>query len=183
MLIRLLITFGLTAPGLAAAGTILRVGYFPNVTHAQGIIGSHTSRQGKGWFETRLGTDVAVRAFVEDIVLVAVDAGDGGPGLAARFNGPHNLAVLPDRDILIGDTWNGRVRRVSTRTGTVSTLPGWSVPADRARSLVRWNRFLAIAHFVQFVAMVAIGGLVATDRWTRLIAPLLRSVGRFTPAL
>ena len=33
------------------------------------------------------------------------------------------------------------------------------------------------------VAMVAIGGLVATDRWTRLIAPLLRSVGRFTPAL
>ena len=33
------------------------------------------------------------------------------------------------------------------------------------------------------VAMIAIGVLVATDRWTRLIAPLLRAVGRFTPAL
>ena len=37
--------------------------------------------------------------------------------------------------------------------------------------------------FVAEGETVAIGGLVATDRWTRLIAPLLRSVGRFTPAL
>ena len=32
-------------------------------------------------------------------------------------------------------------------------------------------------------AMVAIGVLVATDRWTALIAPILRDVGRFTPAI
>ncbi len=62
------------------------------------------------------------------------DAGDNGPGLSARFHGPHNLAVLPEGDILIGDTWNGRVRRVAARTGTVTSLPGWSVPADRART-------------------------------------------------
>jgi len=31
-----------------------------------------------------------------------------------------------------------------------------AIPADRARSLTRWNRFLAIAHFAQFVAMIAI---------------------------
>ncbi|MBI5691315.1 MAG: hypothetical protein HZC55_14620 [Verrucomicrobia bacterium] len=64
----------------------------------------------------------------------AGDSGDGGPALAAQFNGPHNLAVLPDGDILIGDTWNGRVRRFSAADGTVSSLPGFSVPAAQARA-------------------------------------------------
>lgn len=62
------------------------------------------------------------------------DSGDGGPALAAQFNGPHNLAVLPDGDILIGDTWNGRVRRVQVNSGTVTTLPGFHVSNDRARA-------------------------------------------------
>lgn len=62
------------------------------------------------------------------------DAGDGGPALAARFRGPHNLAVLPDGNVLVGDTWNGRVRRVDVNAATVSTLPGFNVPAERART-------------------------------------------------
>jgi sugar lactone lactonase YvrE len=62
------------------------------------------------------------------------DAGDGGPALAAKFNGPHNLAVLPDGNVLIGDTWNGRVRRVEVKAGIVSAVPGFTVPADRARA-------------------------------------------------
>ncbi|MBL9201031.1 MAG: hypothetical protein JNL39_11020 [Opitutaceae bacterium] len=64
------------------------------------------------------------------------DSGDGGPALAAQFNGPHNLAVLPGGDVLIGDTWNGRVRRVNLTSGaaTVTTLPGFNVPPPRARS-------------------------------------------------
>ncbi len=61
------------------------------------------------------------------------DSGDGGPALAAQFHGPHNLAVLPDGDVLIGDTWNGRVRRVHLATGTVTSLPGFNVPAAQAR--------------------------------------------------
>ena len=51
----------------AAAGhaekTVLRVGYFPNITHAQGVIGSQTTRTGHGWFEQRLGPDVTVQWF------------------------------------------------------------------------------------------------------------------------
>ncbi len=61
------------------------------------------------------------------------DSGDGGPALAAQFNGPHNLAVLPGGDVLIADTWNGRIRRVHAATGTVSSLPGFAVPAADAR--------------------------------------------------
>lgn len=44
-----------------AEPTILRVGYFPNITHAQGLVGSHSSRQGHGWFEQRLGPDVVIQ--------------------------------------------------------------------------------------------------------------------------
>lgn len=65
---------------------------------------------------------------------VAGDAGDGGAPLAAQFNGPHNLVVLPGGDILIADTWNGRVRRVDLVRERVSTVPGFLVPADRVRA-------------------------------------------------
>jgi sugar lactone lactonase YvrE len=62
------------------------------------------------------------------------DSGDGGPALAAQFNGPHNLAVQPDGKILIGDTWNGRVRVVDPVAGVVTSLPGYGVPAAKARA-------------------------------------------------
>ena len=53
-------------PAVAEAGgkTVLRVGYFPNVTHAQGVIGSAATAAGRGWFEARLGADVTVQWFV-----------------------------------------------------------------------------------------------------------------------
>lgn len=60
-------------------------------------------------------------------------SGDGGPALEAQFNGPHNLAVLPDGDILIGDTWNGVVRKVSVKTGTVALVPGFQAPKGKER--------------------------------------------------
>ncbi|RXK52795.1 ABC transporter substrate-binding protein [Oleiharenicola lentus] len=54
----------LLVPVLAAAEkTVIRVGYFPNVTHAQGVIGSHGTRDGRGWFEQQLGPDVTVQWF------------------------------------------------------------------------------------------------------------------------
>jgi sugar lactone lactonase YvrE len=62
------------------------------------------------------------------------DSGDGGPALSAQFNGPHNLAVLPDGNVLIGDTWNGRVRHVDLASGRVSSLPGYGVDAAQGRA-------------------------------------------------
>lgn len=55
----------LSAAGLAACGkqTVakdapLRFGHFPNITHIQGLVAHALSRQGKGWFEARLGVPV-----------------------------------------------------------------------------------------------------------------------------
>jgi NitT/TauT family transport system substrate-binding protein len=53
--------FGSTVAG--AERITLRVGYFPNITHAQGIIGSHGTRGNNGWFESRLGPDVTIQWF------------------------------------------------------------------------------------------------------------------------
>ena len=77
--------------------------------------------------------DAAGRLEVVAGQLTPGDAGDGGPALAARFNGPHNLAILPDGRVLLADTWNGRVRRFDPARGTVDSLPGYGVPAARAR--------------------------------------------------
>lgn len=46
---------------LSAEKITLRVGYFPNITHAQGVIGSHSTREKHGWFEQRLGPDVTIQ--------------------------------------------------------------------------------------------------------------------------
>ena len=47
----------------AKAKTVLRIGHFPNITHAQGVIAHALTRQGKGWFEERLGKDVEIQWF------------------------------------------------------------------------------------------------------------------------
>ncbi len=52
----------------------------------------------------------------------------------AKFNGPHNLAVLPDGSVLVADTWNGRIRKVEPKSGAVSDLPGFGVPGEKAKS-------------------------------------------------
>jgi lysophospholipase L1-like esterase/sugar lactone lactonase YvrE len=52
------------------------------------------------------------------------DAGDGGPAMKAEFNGMHSLAVAPNGDIFVADTWNNRVRKFDPRTGTITALAG-----------------------------------------------------------
>ena len=58
-----LVSFVAAAASARAERITLRVGYFPNVTHAQGVIGSHTTREKHGWFEQRLGPDVTIQWF------------------------------------------------------------------------------------------------------------------------
>lgn len=66
--------------------------------------------------------------------------GDGGPVAKATFNGMHNLAVTPDGDLYLGDTWNNVVRKVDHKTSIVTTFAGTGEksfkgdggPADKA---------------------------------------------------
>ena len=50
--------------------------------------------------------------------------GDGGLLQQATFDGMHNCAVLPNDDLLIADSWNHCVRRVSAKTGVITTIAG-----------------------------------------------------------
>jgi hypothetical protein len=52
------------------------------------------------------------------------DGGDGGPAAKAQVNGMHNLAIAPNGDIYLADTWNQRVRKIDGKTGIISTVAG-----------------------------------------------------------
>lgn len=87
----------LTLAAIALAGVpltsvaepqILRIGYFPNVTHAHGVIGSHTTREGRGWFEERLGPDVKVQWFAFNAGPSAMEAIFAG-SIDATYVGPN----------------------------------------------------------------------------------------------
>ncbi|MBV9010201.1 MAG: ABC transporter substrate-binding protein [Verrucomicrobia bacterium] len=84
--------------GLAAEAqdkVTIRFGHFPNITHAQGVIAHARTRQGKGWFEQRLGPNVEIQWFTYNAgpsAMEAVFAGSldltyvgQGPALNAHF--------------------------------------------------------------------------------------------------
>jgi DNA-binding beta-propeller fold protein YncE len=66
--------------------------------------------------------------------------GDGGPAKDALFDGLHSLAVAPNGDIYLADTWNHKVRKIEAATGKVVTVAGTGKggysgdggPADKA---------------------------------------------------
>lgn len=57
---------------------IIRIGHFPNITHAQALIAHQLSRSGDGWFEKRLGDGVSIQWFVYNAGPAAMEAIFGG---------------------------------------------------------------------------------------------------------
>jgi NitT/TauT family transport system substrate-binding protein len=43
---------------------VLRIGHFPNLTHAHGLVAHHRSREGRGWIEERLPPGIRVEWYV-----------------------------------------------------------------------------------------------------------------------
>ena len=58
----------------AAEKTIVRFGHFPNITHVQALVAHNLSRQGKGWFEERLGPGVEIQWFLYNAGPSAMEA-------------------------------------------------------------------------------------------------------------
>ena len=111
------------AVGPVSAETKIRVGHFPNITHAQGVVAHALSRQGKGWFEQRLGADAKIEWFVynagpsamEAIFARSIDLTYVGSGpalnaytksngeeirlIAGAANGGAGLVVQPDQNL------------------------------------------------------------------------------------
>src|ERR1043166_1855591 len=85
--------------------TTIRFGHFPNITHAQGVVAHALSRQGKGWFEQRLGPNVEIQWFnynagpsaMEAIFARSLDVTYVGPGPALnayfKSNGEEIRAI------------------------------------------------------------------------------------------
>ena len=70
----LIVVLLVSPSSVLAEKLVLRVGHFPNITHAQGVIGHGLSRLGKGWFEQRLGTNVQVQWLVYNAGPSAMEA-------------------------------------------------------------------------------------------------------------
>src|SRR5438270_8745665 len=129
---RLIIALSLVFAGSAGAETVLRVGHFPNITHAQGLVARNLSRQGKGWFEERLGTGTKIEWFIynagpsamEAIFAKSIDLTYVGPGpalnaytksngqeirlIAGAANGGAGLVVQPDENLRTPPDFRGK---------------------------------------------------------------------------
>ena len=112
--------------------TVIRFGHFPNITHAQGVIAHARTRQGKGWFEERLGPNVEIQWFTYNAgpsAMEAIFAGSldltyvgQGPALNAHFksngeeirilagaaNGGAALVIKPDGPIKTAVDFRGK---------------------------------------------------------------------------
>ena len=87
-LTRFLLLFLAALTAARAEKVIIRVGYFPNVTHAQGVIGAESTRQQRGWFEQRLGPEVTVQWFAFNAGPSAMEAVFAG-SIDLTYVGPN----------------------------------------------------------------------------------------------
>lgn len=72
----------------STAPNVIRVGHFPNVTHAQAVIAHGLSRQGNGWFEARLGPEIKIDWFVFNAGPTAMESIFAG-SLDLTYVGPN----------------------------------------------------------------------------------------------
>jgi NitT/TauT family transport system substrate-binding protein len=118
--------------GVRAETKVLRVGHFPNVTHVQALVAHNLSRQGKGWFEERLGGEVKIEWFIynagpsamEAIFANSIDLTYVGPSpalnayakssgeevriIAGAANGGAALVVQPDQNLKSAADFRGK---------------------------------------------------------------------------
>ncbi len=131
-ILRLSILFAPLVSSSVSGETKIRVGHFPNITHAQGVIAHALSRQGKGWFEQRLGAGIKIEWFVynagpsamEAIFAKSIDLTYVGSGpalnaytksngqeirlIAGAANGGSGLVVQSDQNLNVPSDFRGK---------------------------------------------------------------------------
>jgi len=131
-ILRLSILFAALVSSSVSGETKIRVGHFPNITHAQGVIAHALSRQGKGWFEQRLGADIKIEWFVynagpsamEAIFAKSIDLTYVGSGpalnaytksngqeirlIAGAANGGSGLVVQSEQNLNVPSDFRGK---------------------------------------------------------------------------
>src|SRR5438874_4743412 len=131
-ILRLPILLAAFASSSVSAETKIRVGHFPNITHAQGVIAHALSREGRGWFEQRLGPDTKIEWFVynagpsamEAIFAKSIDLTYVGSGpalnaytrsngqeirlIAGAANGGSGLVVQSDQNLNAPSDFRGK---------------------------------------------------------------------------
>src|SRR6516165_11118999 len=124
--------FVLVAVSIGGEKTVIRVGHFPNITHVQGLVAHNLSRQGKGWFEARLGPEIEIQWFtynagpsaMEAIFARSLDLTYVGPGpalnayaksrgdeiriIAGAANGGAALLVQPNSNLKVPSDFKGK---------------------------------------------------------------------------
>src|SRR5207247_6669275 len=131
---RLLLAISLwfAAAGFCFGETKILVGHFSNITHAQCLVAHALSRQGKGWFEQRLGPGTKIEWFIynagpsamEAIFAKSIDLTYVGPGpalnaytksngqeirlIAGAANGGAGLVVQPDENLRTPPDFRGK---------------------------------------------------------------------------
>jgi sugar lactone lactonase YvrE len=82
-------------------------------------------------FEFVAGSSRLVAGKANHVPYVGFEGGfSDGHGEEARFNLPVDIRLLPDGDLIVADTFNHRIRRV-TRQGLVTTLAGNGNPGGK----------------------------------------------------
>ena len=76
--------------------------------------------------------------------------GDGGPGLRASLNMPHEIRFDPFGDLYIADMGNHVVRKVEMKTGKISTLAGTGLPKFGGDGGPATLAYLKQPHSIQF---------------------------------
>jgi NitT/TauT family transport system substrate-binding protein len=114
----------------AAPDAPVRFGHFPNITHVQGLVAHQLSRQGKGWYESRIGVPVEWYSYnagpeaVQAIFGAALDVTYIGPSpvlngyakskgseirvLAGAANGGSAIVVRPGANIATPADFRGK---------------------------------------------------------------------------
>jgi NitT/TauT family transport system substrate-binding protein len=114
------------------AETTLRIGHFPNITHVQALVAQNMSRNGKGWFEQRLGPEIKIEWYLynagpsameaifaksTDLTFVGPNpainayfrsAGQEGFIVAGSVNGGSALVVQGDADLKTPADFRGK---------------------------------------------------------------------------